>query len=300
MAALGDAAALKRKMDLENAVAPPAAAKKAHVDAAAVAAADPPAPVDEAARQAEAETVKMMAAVRTWDIATLKKFIAALPKAQFGARQDKKAEMVDTVERAIRRGLFGPKPAASYRGYATADELRRVVRDAFACASSAREGVAARKAMDPATRALETRVAPLDKAQLVDIVLKLAARDRAAVEAVLPSQGDTSAVLADLAYKVKAIRKALPNSRWGSTTDAYGYKRAASANKAAEKAFKDAVATYRKAKHWPTAAAFADRALPIARDMVRFDCPQHNGTRYAVMCALTKLKQDAAIHAAGA
>lgn len=310
-----DVAALKRKFDLENA----APSKKPHVDEAAepvkklpndgeaeaaaqkqaeAAAKKQEVEAAEKARRAAAttETAAMMATVRTWDVAALKAFIAALPKEQFDAKQGKKADMVETIERQIFSGLLGQRMTYRYRGYASGAELKRYVLDAFAQASKASASAAAKKGMDPATRALESRLTALDKGQLVELVLKLADKDRAAVEALLPSQGDVAPVLADLDRKVKAIAKALPNSRFGSNTDTYGYKRAASANAAAKKAFMDAISTYKKAKAWATAAAFADRALPVARNMVHFNSPDHNKARDAVAEALLKLQAEAKSH----
>ena len=320
-----DVAALKRKFDLENAVP----SKKPHVDEAAEpvkklpisgeaeAATQKQAEAEAAAKKREAEaaaqkreaeaaalrkaaaaeTAAMMATVRAWDVASLKAFIAALPKEEFDAKQGKKADMVETVQKQIYHGLLGQATTRSWRGgYASGAEIKRYVLDAFAQASKASASAASKKSMDPATRALESRLAPLDKAQLVDVVLKLAAKDRAAVEALLPSQGDVAPVVADLDRKVKAIAKALPNSRFGSNADAYGYKRAASANAEAKKAFMDAIATYKKAKAWATAAAFAERALPVARNMVHFDSADHNKARTAVEDALVKLLAEAKSH----
>ena len=211
-----DVAALKRKFDLENAV--PAVSKKVHIDeapaevaamkakqVAAAAAEQREAEAAEQRKAAAAETAEMMAKVRTWDVAALKSFIAALPKEHFDAKQGKKADMVETIQRQIHGGLLGEStlPRHRYRGYASGAELKRMVLDAFAQASKATVSAAAKKGMDPATRAaLESRLAPLDKAQLIDVVLELAAKDRAAVEALLPSTGDVAPVLADLDRKV--------------------------------------------------------------------------------------------------
>ena len=58
----------------------------------------------------------------------------------------------------------------------------------------------------------------------------------------------------------------------------------------------DAISTYKKAKAWATAAAFADRALPVARNMVHFNSPDHNKARDAVAEALLKLQAEAKSH----
>lgn len=308
-------AMLKRKLDLENAAATPAA-KKAHVDAdaaketqrkadEALKKSQAAALAEQAAARAEqerraaaaAEGEKMMVAVRTWDNPTLKRFIALLPKEHFDAKQGKKDAMVECIKFNIKAGLLGRRTARGW-DYTPGDEIRRFVVDAFEQTAAASASTAAKKKMDPGTRALEARLAVLDKAQVVDLVLALVdanAALRPAVEALLP-KADCGPVIADLEAKVRAISKALPNSRYGSNTDKYGYGRASAANQAAKKAFLEAVASYRKSKQWAAAAAFADRATPVAARMADFDHAPHNAARNAVAEALLKLKTEARAH----
>ena len=49
---------------------------------------------------------------------------------------------------------------------------------------------------------------------------------------------DLQPLLDECQRLVNAIRRHLPNSRYGSCTDNYGYKRCAAANNAAARAFK--------------------------------------------------------------
>ena len=68
----------------------------------------------------------------------------------------------------------------------------------------------------------------LDKSQLSQLVCTLVANDlvsQDAVESFLPA-ADLEPLLLDLQKAVNAIRKALPNSRFGSSADHYGFKRA--------------------------------------------------------------------------
>ena len=97
----------------------------------------------------------------------------------------------------------------------------------------------------------------------------------------------------ELEKLVKAISRALPNSRWGSCTDNYGYKRCASACNTAKRKFLEGVKQYKSSKQWGAAKEFADRALPIARQMVVFDHDGNNGARSAVLTALVSLQAEA-------
>ena len=97
----------------------------------------------------------------------------------------------------------------------------------------------------------------------------------------------------ELEKLVKAISRALPNSRWGSCTDNYGYKRCASACNTAKRKFLEGVKQYKSSKQWGAAKEFADRALPIAHQMVVFDNEANNGARSAVLAALKTLQTEA-------
>lgn len=50
---------------------------------------------------------------------------------------------------------------------------------------------------------------------------------------------------------------------------------------------------FKGAKQWSTAKEYSERALPIARDMVVFDCVDDNGARNTVISELQKLQQEA-------
>ena len=53
------------------------------------------------------------------------------------------------------------------------------------------------------------------------------------------------------------------------------------------------VKTYKSSKQWGAAKEFAERALPIAREMVVFDHDANNGARSAVLTALQALQAEA-------
>lgn len=86
-------------------------------------------------------------------------------------------------------------------------------------------------------------------------------------------------------------RKALPNSRFGSSADHYGYKRAASANNACKKYIVDHAGVFKKAKQWPAAHEFAVAMLKI--NMIDFDVPEDNAARNKVKEVLSALKAEA-------
>ena len=60
--------------------------------------------------------------------------------------------------------------------------------------------------------------------------------------------------------------------------------------------FTEAIKQYKGAKQWGAAKEFAERALPLARDMVVFDSAANNGARDAVLQALTALQAEAQGH----
>ena len=90
-----------------------------------------------------------------------------------------------------------------------------------------------------------------------------------------------------------AIRRALPNSRWGSCTDHYGYKRCASAANACKKYIVDHAKTFKAAKQWQAAREYATRMMPVARGMVDFDRPEDCKARNGAIDTLTALKAEA-------
>ena len=74
---------------------------------------------------------------------------------------------------------------------------------------------------------------------------------------------------------------------------AQGYKRCATACNTAKRKFLEGVKTYKSSKQWGAAKEFADRALPIAQQMVVFNQDSNNGARSAVLTALQALQTEA-------
>jgi hypothetical protein len=181
----------------------------------------------------------------------------------------------------------------------TAERIRRL-EEAWARSSASHEAKRVRASLGVEGKVLASSLSVLEKGQLVDLVIGLVADGAVssdAVSAKMPG-ADLQPVLDECQRLVNAIRRHLPNSRWGSCTDNYGYKRCAAANNAAARAFKTHAADLKKAAQWGVAAAFADKALPIARGMVEWDSEANNGARNSAIDALTKLKQEADAKAA--
>ena len=160
-----------------------------------------------------------------------------------------------------------------------AEALRKAVEAAF---RRAHEGVVnerAKKAFRPEAKALLPRLEVLEPRQLAQLVCSLVDAgngmvavntqrrqgsqwrgdcilghvDDATVYALLPS-ADLEPMLKECEKLVNAIRRALPNSRWGSCTDHFGYKRCASAvNTAKRKSFR-APSSLKGAKQWAATA----------------------------------------------
>ena len=112
------------------------------------------------------------------------------------------------------------------------------------------------------------------------------------VESLLPSP-DMSAYVKEGERLSAAIRRALPNSRYGSCTDHYGYKRCASANNACKKYIVDNAKVFKSAKQWQAALEYAMAMLPVAEGMVDFDLPEDCKARNAAIDQLTALMTEA-------
>ena len=165
-----------------------------------------------------------------------------------------------------------------------AEALRKAVEAAF---RRAHEGVVnerAKKAFRPEAKALLPRLEVLEPRQLAQLVCSLVDAgngmvavitqrrqgsqwrgdcilghvDDATVYALLPS-ADLEPVLKECEKLVNAIRRALPNSRWGSCTDHFGYKRCASAVNTAKRKILEGAKQFKGAKQWATAKEWALR-----------------------------------------
>ena len=260
----------------------------------------------------------------SWDAPTLKAFGAAVLKetgagwsAPFGGFKaaGKKGEVLEDLVVVVRsayeglgtEGVYSWRSRESEARFSSARIESREVDDeaatliaginaAFTRAQSAIVSKKAKAAMCAPAKALLPMLQVLDKAQLAQLVCQLVDDgevDEAAVLSRLPS-ADLEPILAECEKCVKAIRRALPNSRWGSCTDNYGYKRCKSAVATAKRKLLEGAKQFKTSKQWATAKDFATRALPIARDMVVFDHHDNNGARTAAIDALTKLREEAA------
>uniref|UniRef100_A0A7S3FDN9 Uncharacterized protein n=1 Tax=Haptolina ericina TaxID=156174 RepID=A0A7S3FDN9_9EUKA len=198
-----------------------------------------------------------------------------------------------------------PPPEATFRSEriestrltfgATPATLRGAVEKSFRRAHEAAANSKAQKAFRPETKALMQRLQVLEQAQLAQMICSLVDGGHVADEAVvklIPS-ADLDPMLKECEKLVNAIRRALPNSRWGSCTDHFGYKRCASAVNTAKRKLLEGAKQFKGAKQWSTAKEYSERALPIARDMVVFDCVDDNGARNTVISELQKLQQEA-------
>jgi len=144
-------------------------------------------------------------------------------------------------------------------------------------------------------KATAAKLAVLDRAQLQALLKSLLEAGSvlpAEVESLLPAP-DMSAYTKEGERLCNAIRRALPNSRWGSCTDHYGYKRCASAANAAKKYIVDHAKVFKSSKQWPAALEYANAMLPVANGMVEFDLAADCKARDAAIGALTSLKAEA-------
>ena len=146
---------------------------------------------------------------------------------------------------------------------------------------------------------LELRFQALDKPQLLRLLMKIVDSHPELVPELAVDGGcpmpDLGALLDERHKLVKAIYKAVPNSRFGSQRDDYCYARCASAVAAAKTALLKPVTQYKACKQWDVALAYAEGALPIAREMPQWDHENNNSARNGVIEALQELVSAARI-----
>tara|TARA_B110000503_G_scaffold140470_1_gene231435 strand:+ start:250 stop:591 length:342 start_codon:yes stop_codon:yes gene_type:complete len=90
-----------------------------------------------------------------------------------------------------------------------------------------------------------------------------------------------------------AIRKALPNTRWGSSTDHYEYKRCSSAVQECKKFILENAKAFKQAKQWECSRDYCVRMAPVAESMVRFDVESDTKVRTMVIEQLKKFREEA-------
>lgn len=112
------------------------------------------------------------------------------------------------------------------------------------------------------------------------------------VESILPAP-DLTPLLAEGTRLSSAIRKALPNTRWGSSTDHYGYKRCSSAVQECKKFILENAKAFKQAKQWECSRDYCVRMAPVAKSMVRFDVESDTKVRTTVIEQLKKFREEA-------
>ena len=265
----------------------------------------------------------MLAQLASWDAPALKSFISQVAKeANKGFGQivfehlkapAKKGECLEDARVCIHSAYAGLGTTAfAYRSeeprfqservrsrplpsYVSTTAAQQAVEAAFKRCRGGVQNKRMKASMCPEAKALLPKLEVLDKSQLATLVCTLVDAGHVAPQSVLDAMpsADLEPLLKELEKLVNAISRALPNSRWGSCTDNYGYKRCASACNTAKRKFLESVKQYKSSKQWGAAKEFADRALPIARNMVVFDHDGNNGARSAVLTALTALQAEA-------
>ena len=161
--------------------------------------------------------------------------------------------------------------------------------------ATAAESKAESKAAAAALKGVVAKLGVLDRSQLSGVLqalLETGSVTPAKVESLLPAP-DMSAYVKEGERLSAAIRRALPNTRWGSCTDHFGYKRCTSANNACKKYIVDNAKLFKSAKQWQAAREYATAMLPVARGMVDFDLPEDCKARNATIDTLTSLKSEA-------
>jgi len=265
----------------------------------------------------------MLAQLAGWDAPALKSFISAISKeANKGPGQAffanlkapaKKGECLEDARVCIHSAYagLGTTPYAyisqdprfqservrsrELPSYMSATKGQQAVEAAFKRCRGGVQSKRLKASMCPEAKALLPKLEVLDKAQLATLVCTLVDAGHVAPQSVIDAMpsADLEPLLKELEKLVSAISRALPNSRYGSCTDHFGYKRCASACNTAKRKFLEGVKQYKSSKQWGAAKEFADRALPIARQMVVFDHDGNNGARSAVLTALTALQAEA-------
>ena len=167
--------------------------------------------------------------------------------------------------------------------------------EAKATGEGAKAKAAGAKAASAALKGVIAKLGVLDRQQLAGVLQALLENGTVPpekVETLLPSP-DMSAYVKEGERLSAAIRRALPNSRYGSCTDHYGYKRCASANNACKKYIVDNAKVFKSAKQWQAALEYAMAMLPVAQGMVDFDLPEDCKARNAAIDQLTSLMTEA-------
>ena len=162
-------------------------------------------------------------------------------------------------------------------------------------AATAKGTAAAAKAAAAEAKTVLAKLGVLDRAQVTAILKALVESGKVApadIDSLMPAP-DMGVYVKEGQRLANAISRALPNSRWGSCTDHYGYKRCASANNACKKYIVDHAKVFKTAKQWASALEYANAMLPVARDMVHFDLPDDCKARDAAISTLTALKAEA-------
>ena len=162
-------------------------------------------------------------------------------------------------------------------------------------AATAKGTAAAAKAAAAEAKTVIAKLGVLDRAQVTAILKTLVESGKVApadIDSLMPAP-DMGVYVKEGQRLANAISRALPNSRWGSSTDHYGYKRCASANNACKKYIVDHAKVFKTAKQWASALEYANAMLPVARDMVHFDLPDDCKARDAAISTLTALKAEA-------
>ena len=135
----------------------------------------------------------------------------------------------------------------------------------------------------------------LQKQQLVDVVRKLLGDGNLMPEVLEPiiPKPDLKPLFDEGDRLTSAIFKALPNSRYGSSTDHYGYKRCASANAACKRHIVEHAKQFKSAKQWDVLRDYSVGMTPVAEAMVEFDQPNDNKNRTTCIDTLKKFKAEA-------
>lgn len=139
--------------------------------------------------------------------------------------------------------------------------------------------------------ALRPRLLGLSREQLADLLINVIADGSLPEETLLARVPAPSLrpVAAALKKANAAIRKSLPNSRFGSGTDAFCYRRCATHVTAFKKLITDEGKTLETAGHWPTVLRYCVLAWTEADESVTWDEPNHNAWRGVVQKNLDRL-----------
>uniref|UniRef100_A0A7S0RBS8 PHD-type domain-containing protein n=1 Tax=Pyramimonas obovata TaxID=1411642 RepID=A0A7S0RBS8_9CHLO len=188
------------------------------------------------------------------------------------------------------------------RDYSHAKPRREQVLDAFARACEkvkASEDVKQRKrARSDESKQVEARLGVMERQQLADLLVLLLDTHPEilpTVEGALPPP-DLKPALANAEKMVNAIRRALPNTRWGSSADAFCYRRCAGHVANAKQALVKPVQLYKAAKQWDLVVEYCTKALPLAENMIIWDDPTKRKARDSAIKTLTEAKEQALKH----